>query len=60
MDRKEPDMTKYLLIVDYNPGVIETPMTEWAPEEIKAHLDYYAALNKELTERGELGCRCSW
>ncbi len=49
-------MTKYLLTVDYNNGVIEsgTPMTEWAPEDIKAHMDYYAALNKELTESGEL------
>jgi hypothetical protein len=47
-------MTKYLLIVDYNGGVVETPMDEWAPEEIKAHMDYYAALNKELAESGEL------
>jgi len=54
MERKEPDMTKYLLTVDYNGGVIETPMTEWAPEEIKAHMDYYGALNKELTDSGEL------
>ncbi len=54
MDRKEPDMTKYLLTVDYNGGVIETPMTEWTPQDIKAHMDYYGALNKELTESGEL------
>jgi hypothetical protein len=47
-------MTKYLLTVDYHGGVIETPMTEWAPEEIKAHMDYYRALSKELTESGEL------
>ncbi len=47
-------MTKFLLTVDYNGGVIETPMTEWAPEEIKAHMDYYRALNVELTESGEL------
>jgi hypothetical protein len=26
-------MTKYLLTVDYNGGVVDTPMTEWAPEE---------------------------
>jgi len=54
MERKEPDMTKYLLTVDYNGGVIETPMTEWAPEDIKAHMDYYGALNKDLTDSGEL------
>lgn len=47
-------MTKYLLIVDYNDGAIDTPMTEWAPEEITAHMDYYRALNRELIESGEL------
>lgn len=47
-------MARYLLTVDYNGGVIETPMTEWSPEDIKAHMDYYGALNKELTESGEL------
>ena len=47
-------MTKYLLTVDYNGGVIETPMTEWAPEDFKAHMDYYEALNKALTDSGEL------
>jgi hypothetical protein len=49
-------MAKYLLTVDYNNGVIEsgTPMTEWAPEDFKAHMDYYEALNKELMESGEL------
>jgi hypothetical protein len=47
-------MTKFLLIVDYQPGVIDTPMTEWAPDEVKAHMDYYNALNAELTANGEL------
>ena len=47
-------MPRYLLIVDYRPGVVDTPMEKWAPEEIKAHLDYYDALNAELTESGEL------
>ena len=47
-------MARYLLTVDYNGGAIEKPMTEWAPEDIKAHMDYYAALNKELTDSGEL------
>jgi hypothetical protein len=45
---------KYLLIVDYRPGVVETPMDQWKPEEIKAHMDYYAALNDELVASGEL------
>jgi hypothetical protein len=47
-------MTKFLLTVDYQNGAIETPMTEWAPEVIKAHMDYYAVLLRELAESGEL------
>jgi hypothetical protein len=47
-------MTKFLLIVDYQPGVIDTPMTEWAPEDVKAHMAYYGALNDELLASGEL------
>jgi hypothetical protein len=47
-------MPRYLLIVDYRPGVVETPMDQWKPDEIKAHMDYYGALNRELTESGEL------
>jgi hypothetical protein len=46
-------MPKYMLIVDFQPGVAETPMDEWKPEEIEAHLDYYAALGRELVESGE-------
>jgi hypothetical protein len=29
-------------------------MEQWAPAEIKAHMDYYSALNQELTDSGEL------
>ncbi len=47
-------MTKYLLTVNYDGGAIDTPMDEWAPEDIKAHMDYYAALSAELTDSGEL------
>ena len=47
-------MTKYLIAVNFQPGVVDTPMEEWKPEEIEAHLDYYRALSKELTESGEL------
>jgi hypothetical protein len=42
-------MARYLLGVDFQPGVIDTPMEEWKPEEIDAHFDYYRALNAELT-----------
>ena len=47
-------MAKYLLIVDFQPGVSGAPMEAWKPEEVQAHLDYYAALNRELTATGEL------
>ena len=47
-------MTRYLLAVDFQPGVVDTPMSEWKREEIAAHLDYYEALQKELIANGEL------
>jgi hypothetical protein len=47
-------MTKFLLTVDYDGGVIETPMTEWSPQEIKAHMNYYDVLLRELADSGEL------
>jgi len=47
-------MTRYLLAVNFEGGVVETPMEEWKPEEITAHLDYYKALHKELVSSGEL------
>jgi hypothetical protein len=47
-------MTRYLLVVNFEGGVVETPMAEWKPEEITAHLDYYKALHKELVTSGEL------
>jgi hypothetical protein len=45
---------KYLLIVNFQPGVAHTPMEEWKPEEIEAHLDYYGVLQRELVASGEL------
>ena len=45
---------KYLLIVNFQPGVEQAPMEEWKPEEIEAHLDYYRVLNRELESTGEL------
>ena len=47
-------MARYLLGVDFNAGVVDTPMEEWKPEEIQAHLDYYGALHQELVDSGEL------
>lgn len=47
-------MPRYLLIIDYNLGVVESPMDEWAPEDIKAHMDYYRVQLRELLDSGEL------
>jgi hypothetical protein len=47
-------VTRYLLAVDFRGGVVEAPMSEWKPEEITAHLDYYGALHRELVDSGEL------
>jgi hypothetical protein len=47
-------MTRYLLAVNFEGGVVDTPMEEWKSEEITAHLDYYRTLSKELIESGEL------
>jgi hypothetical protein len=47
-------MPRYLLVVNFEGGVVDTPMEEWKPEEVQAHLDYYKALHHELVESGEL------
>ena len=48
-------MTKFLLLQKYEGGAgCTVPMTDWAPGDIKAHIDFQHVLNKELTDRGEL------
>ncbi len=47
-------MPRYLLIVDFQPGDDSTPMEEWAPAEVDAHLAYYTELNRTLAASGEL------
>ncbi len=47
-------MPKFLLAVNFEGGVVDTPMEEWKPEEVTAHLDYYRALHNELVASGEL------
>jgi hypothetical protein len=46
---------KFMLLQAYG-GVDENvpPMSEWAPEEIEAHIRYQKDLNAELKEQGEL------
>ena len=46
---------RFMLLQNY--GEVESgcaPMTEWSPEDIRAHIAFQHALNRELTERGEL------
>ncbi|HEY6279361.1 MAG TPA: YciI family protein [Streptosporangiaceae bacterium] len=48
-------MTKFLLLQTYGGGEgCQVPMTEWAPGDIKAHIDFQHALNAELLSTGEL------
>src|SRR5690242_12876523 len=47
-------MARYLLIVDFQSGPDESPMSRWSDDEVAAHLDYYGRLNAELTANGEL------
>jgi hypothetical protein len=51
---EEADMPRYLLAVTFADGDGVPPMTEWTPDEVQAHLDYYSVLNEELTASGEL------
>jgi hypothetical protein len=53
-DKKEQPVTKFLLLVNYDGGLPDTPMPSWGPADIKAHLAYYEALNQELAASGEL------
>jgi hypothetical protein len=46
---------RFILLQNYGP--VESgclPMTEWSPEDIKAHIEFQQALNTELAKLGEL------
>jgi hypothetical protein len=46
---------RFILLQNY--GQVESdcaPMTEWSPEDIRAHIEFQQALNAELAELGEL------
>jgi hypothetical protein len=47
-------VTRFLLLVNYDNGTAKDLMTSWDPADVKTHLAYYEALNKELEESGEL------
>lgn len=46
---------KYMLLKTYGAAAnCDTPITEWTPEEVQAHLDFQRALGAELAKNGEL------
>src|SRR5205814_2330406 len=46
---------KFMLLQNYAATeAVSTPMSEWAPEDIQAHIDFQVQVNRELSERGEL------
>ena len=53
-NHKDVEM-RFMLLQNY--GQVESgcsPMPEWSPEDIKAHIAFQQAMNEELTESGEL------
>ncbi|MBL1078596.1 hypothetical protein JK358_29745 [Nocardia sp. 2] len=46
---------KYMLIKTYSPAAYcDTPIDQWAPEDIMAHIDFQRLLGEELAKSGEL------
>jgi hypothetical protein len=52
---EEAGMTKFMLLQNYSGGEgCSVPMADWDPADIKAHIAFQHALNKELSDKGEL------
>ncbi len=48
-------MPKFMLLQNYEGGEgCSVPMSSWAPQDIKAHIDFQRAMNQELRDNGEL------
>jgi hypothetical protein len=48
-------MTKFLLLMNYAPSeTTDLPITEWAPEDVNAHIGFMKSLGEELSGAGEL------
>lgn len=48
-------MTKFLLLMNYGASEgCDLPMSEWAPEDIRAHITFQHELNADLMASGEL------
>ncbi|MCZ0981591.1 YciI family protein [Streptomyces diastatochromogenes] len=46
---------KYMLLMQFGPRTLDVPpITEWRPEEVRAHIDFMASVNGKLAAAGEL------
>ena len=45
---------KFMLMMHAPRGTGEYQVTDWAPEDFRAHIDFMHRLNKDLTNAGEL------
>jgi hypothetical protein len=45
---------RFMLLQNYAGPAGMQPIANWAPEDIRAHIDFQVALNEELTSLGEL------
>lgn len=45
---------KYMLMMHAGRGKGDWGVLDWAPQDLKAHIDFMLRLNKDLTESGEL------
>jgi hypothetical protein len=52
-ERGEQTM-RYMLMMHAPRGTGEYQVSSWSPQDLKAHIDFMARLNRELTEKGEL------
>ena len=46
-------MPKFLVMVKHDSGTAGTPMDEWDPADIRAHMAYYEKMQRELLAAGE-------
>jgi hypothetical protein len=44
---------RYMLMMHAPRGTSEYQVSEWAPQDLEAHIDFMGRLNRELTEKGE-------
>src|SRR5215468_8859895 len=50
---ENPRMPKFLLMVNHDNGVVDTGFDDWKPDEVRAHMNYYEVLARELIASGE-------